>query len=58
MRRQIPLIICFICGFAMMLQFFIPHRASQVLFREAVEWSRLIGIFALVLGILAIKLVK
>jgi len=35
----------------MICQFFIPHRASQVFFREAVEWSRLIGIFALVLGI-------
>lgn len=51
MRRQIPLIICFICGIAMIIQFFIPHSYSQILFRRALDWTLVIGIFALVLGI-------
>lgn len=51
MRRQIPLIICFICGIAMIIQFFIPHSYSQILFRRALDWTLVISIFALVLGI-------
>ena len=51
MRRQIPLIIGFICGIAMIIQFFIPHRASQIVFRRALDWTLVIGIFGLVLGI-------
>jgi len=51
MRRQIPLIICFICGIAMIIQFFIPHRASQIVFRRALDWTLVISVFAFVLGI-------
>jgi len=51
MRRQIPLIICFICGIAMIVQFFIPHQASQAVYRRALDWSLVIGLFALVLGV-------
>jgi len=35
----------------MIIQFFIPHRASKILFQEAVDWTLVIGLFALVLGI-------
>lgn len=51
MRRQIPIIICFICGIALICQFFIPHSASKEFFNQSLNWMRVIGIFALVLGI-------
>jgi len=35
----------------MIIQFFIPHSYSQILFRRALDWTLVIGIFALVLGI-------
>jgi hypothetical protein len=50
MRRQIPLSICFIMGIFMMVQFFIPHRASQQAYRTILDWYRIVFAFSLVLG--------
>ncbi|RKY01120.1 hypothetical protein DRP77_10305 [Candidatus Poribacteria bacterium] len=50
MRQRIPLIICFICGLTMAVQFFIPHQYSQAVYSEAVNWLRVIGVFGFVIG--------
>ena len=51
MRVQGPLIICFVVGVVMLAQYFVPHDISQELFRRVVDWMRVIGVFAFVLGI-------
>jgi hypothetical protein len=51
MRRQIPLLICFICGTFMLVQFFIPHDAFRSVYKGVLEWARVIGVFALVIGV-------
>lgn len=51
MRVRIPIIISFVAGFATLVQFFIPHPASEAFFDEMLVWTRLISGFALALGI-------
>jgi len=51
MRKEIPLFIVLVCGIFMALQFFVPHSWSQFLYRYALDWLIVIGIFALALGI-------
>ncbi|HID55723.1 TPA: hypothetical protein EYP37_04280 [Candidatus Poribacteria bacterium] len=51
MRQRVPLLICFICGMAMAIQFFIPHQYSQALYDEAVNWLRVIAVFGFVIGL-------
>lgn len=51
MRRQIPLLICFICGTFMLIQFFIPHAAFNSVYKGVLAWGRVIGVFALVIGV-------
>lgn len=50
MRRQVPLAICFIVGFAMVVQFFIRHPVSRLLFTGVQDWLIIIFSFSLVLG--------
>ena len=51
MRRQIPLMICFLCGIFMLVQFFIPHPAFVSIYKEILNWARVIGVFAVVIGV-------
>lgn len=51
MRQQIPLILCFVCGFVMIVQFFVPNRPSQEIYSRALDWGLVVSTFALVLGI-------
>ena len=51
MKKEIPLAIVFICGLFMAIQFFVPNEASQFLYRYALDWVIIIGVFALALGI-------
>ncbi len=51
MRRQVPLILCFAFGIVMALTEFSPHRFSQWLNKEVIDWTLVIGPFALVLAI-------
>jgi hypothetical protein len=51
MRRQVPLILCFIFGIVMALTEFSPHPVSQALSQEVQQWGLIIGPFALVLAI-------
>jgi hypothetical protein len=51
MRRQIPLLICFLSGMFMLVQFFIPHPAFVNIYRGVLGWARIIRVFALVIGV-------
>ena len=51
MRRQVPLALCFIFGLVMMLVEFSPHPLSQGIRKEIIDWTLIIGPFALVLAV-------
>jgi len=51
MKRTIPLAICLGMGIVMMVQFFIPHPVSVAFYDLTTKWIRIVGAFALVLGI-------
>ena len=50
MRRQVPLILCFVFGVVMMLTQFSPHSFSQGVYEEVLSWALIISPFMLVLG--------
>ncbi len=51
MKMQIPLILVFMCGVAMLAQFMIPHEYSEDFFQYANDFVIVIGILALPVGI-------
>ncbi|MGC9317011.1 MAG: hypothetical protein ACP5KN_03115 [Armatimonadota bacterium] len=51
MRLQVPLVITFLAGVFMAVQFFIPHALIQTPYERLLEWGRIVAAFALVLGI-------
>lgn len=51
MRRQIPLAICFLTGVFMLIQFFIPHPVFAEIYKGALRWVYVIGVFAVIIGI-------
>jgi hypothetical protein len=51
MRREIPLIICFVMGTMMAVQFFIPHQLSVGLYQYMLQWLIIVLTFAMLLGI-------
>ncbi|MGD9496424.1 MAG: hypothetical protein AB7Y46_08940 [Armatimonadota bacterium] len=51
MRLQIPLAITFLVGLFMAVQFFVPHESFQGSYNSLLTWARIVGAFALVLGI-------
>lgn len=51
MRLQVPLAITFIVGLVMLVQFFVPHKIGEDVMDALTAWARIIGAFALVLGI-------
>jgi len=51
LKRQIPLIIAFIAGIVMLVQYYIPLQESQDLLSEFTTWAMIIGAFALVIGL-------
>ncbi len=54
MRRQVPLILCFLFGIVMMLVEFSPHPISEGLRAEVIKWDLIIGPFALVIGVITL----
>ncbi|MBD3234209.1 MAG: hypothetical protein GF315_10855 [candidate division Zixibacteria bacterium] len=52
MYRRIPLIVCFIFGAFMLIQFFVPHRVSTEFYEMTLEWAQIIYAFALLVGAL------
>lgn len=51
MRREVPLAIVFICGAFMVIQYFVPHYVSAIVYQYALNWTIIIGIFTLTVGI-------
>lgn len=51
MRLQVPLVITFLVGVFMAVQFFVPHEIGQGGYETLLTWARLVAAFALVLGI-------
>ncbi len=51
MKKEIPLAIVFVAGVFMAVQFFVPHAGSEWIYEFVMEWTIIIGIFALALGI-------
>jgi hypothetical protein len=54
MKKSIPILIVFITGIVMVMQYFIPHAASEFLFTYANDFVIVIGILALPLGIFSL----
>ncbi len=54
MKKQIPILIVFITGLIMVMQFFVPHAYSEILFEYANDFVIVIGILALPLGIFSL----
>lgn len=50
MKRQVPLILCFVFGVVMIFTQFSPHSFSQGIYEEVISWALIIGPFALVLA--------
>ncbi len=51
MRLQIPLVITFLAGLFMAVQWFVPHELGVTVYNELLNWGRIVAAFALVLGI-------
>ena len=50
MKRQVPLVLCFVFGIVMIFTQFSPHSFSQWTYEEVISWVLIIGPFALVLA--------
>lgn len=48
MKRQFPLILCFVFGVVMLLTQFSPHSFSQGVYEEVLNWGLIITPFALI----------
>lgn len=51
MKREVPLAIVFICGTFMAFQYFVPHYLSAAIYQNALNWTIIVGIFTMVVGI-------
>lgn len=51
LKRTLPLLIVFVLGIAMMIQYFIPHPVSVSFYDGITDWIIIIGAFAIVLGL-------
>jgi hypothetical protein len=55
MKRQLPLLIIYVCGLFMVFQYFVPHETSEFFYEfVALDWPPIIGVFALTLGIISL----
>ncbi|KPL02373.1 MAG: hypothetical protein AMJ90_05980 [candidate division Zixibacteria bacterium SM23_73_2] len=51
MRRQLPIIVCFVFGIFMLVQFFIPHRSFIFAYENVLDWMQIIYVFTLLVGV-------
>lgn len=54
MKRQVPLVLCFLFGIVMILTEFSPHSDSQELYKEVSKWGLVIGPFTLVIAVMTL----
>ncbi|KPL03899.1 MAG: hypothetical protein AMJ73_05070 [candidate division Zixibacteria bacterium SM1_73] len=50
MQRAIPITVCFVFGFFMLLQFFVPHKLSVLAYENVLDWMQIIFVFTLLVG--------
>src|SRR4030042_3376207 len=53
MQRRIPLLVCFVFGVFMLVQFFIPHPLFSRGYQNVLDWMQIIFVFALLVGALS-----
>ena len=53
MRRQIPIVVCFVFGIFMLVQFFVPHPLFTKGYQNILDWMQIIFVFALLVGALS-----
>ena len=51
MRRQVPVLICGVVGFLLVIQFFVPHQISEDFLDKSNDWFRILTVFAFVIGV-------
>lgn len=55
MKRQLPLLLIFVFGAFMVVQYFIPHETSEFFYEfVALDWPPIVGVFALSLGTISL----
>ncbi|MGB2769848.1 MAG: hypothetical protein WBC88_09000 [Candidatus Zixiibacteriota bacterium] len=50
MARRIPIIICFVFGLFMLVQFFVPHGLSGAAYETVLDWMQIVFVFTLLVG--------
>ncbi|UCE25424.1 MAG: hypothetical protein JSU74_05095 [Candidatus Zixiibacteriota bacterium] len=51
MKRQIPVVLVGVFGLFMIFQYFVPHESSEWIYEFLLDWTIIIGIFAMALGL-------
>lgn len=51
MRKALPLLIGFLTGTFMFVQFFVPHQVGEAGYKLVLDWVQIVGAFAMVLGL-------
>ncbi len=54
MKRELPRIITLVTGIFLALQYFVPHRASARVYETLMDWLIVVGLFAIILGIIGL----
>jgi hypothetical protein len=54
MRRSLPIVVCFVFGMAMLVQFFVPSRLSRSVYNGITDWAQIIFAFAVIVGVFGI----
>ena len=50
-QRTLPVLITFVFGIALVLQYYVPHPASENFLQEISVWNQIIAGFAIILGV-------
>ncbi len=58
MKRQLPFVLVFVFAVFMIFQYFVPHESSEWIYEFLLDWTTIIGIFALALGIWSLVMVS
>jgi len=53
MQRTIPIIVCFVFGLFMLVQFFVPHGISVSAYQTVLDWMQIIFVFTLLVGVIS-----
>ena len=53
MARRIPIIVCFVFGLFMLVQFFVPHGLSGAAYETVLDWMQIVFVFTLLVGALS-----